>query len=580
MTYVVWGDRTFLWVVRPDRGAFLRLDIGRQELKDAVTALRGGLDQTPRSIADVLAFDTEEAFLLYDAIFAPAVPLLKGAGHVFVVPDGALQSLPVDVLVTKEPKRRVRKLEDYAEVPWLANKYAMTVLPSVSSLRALRHFAKASNASRPFVGFGDPLLDGDPGKGRGVDVAALFARGAVADVDSVRKLPRLPDTADELNTLAGSLKADDGSLFLRERATETAVRSQNLSRYRVLAFATHGLVTGELEGVAEPALVFTPPETGSESDDGLLTASEIATLKLDADWVILSACNTAAADGTPGAEGLSGLAKAFFYAGARALLVSHWSVVSDAAVRLTTTMFDEVRDDPDIGRAEALRRARLALMVDEDKPYYAHPMFWAPFVVVGEGGQQVTSLPRAVLDCDRLAGHPEDNTSVYGLGVPWDDLDPIRAIPACEVAVREFPDVQRLKFQHARALNKAGEFESATRIYQELAQQGYAQAQTNLGSKYRDGEGVQQDYVEAAKLYRLAADQGNVGAQYYLGDMYYYEGQGVSQDYGEAARWYRLAADLGEDNAQYSLGYMYEKGEGVSKNDVEAAKWYHLAASP
>ena len=106
----------------------------------------------------------------------------------------------------------------------------------------------------------------------------------------------------------------------------------DLSDYRVLAFATHGLVSGELSGLGEPALVFTPPETGTEADDGLLTASEIATLELDADWVILSACNTAAADGTPGAEGLSGMAKAFFYAGARALLVSHWAVNSEAAV--------------------------------------------------------------------------------------------------------------------------------------------------------------------------------------------------------------------------------------------------------
>ena len=120
---------------------------------------------------------------------------------------------------------------------------------------------------------------------------------------------------------------------------------------------------------------------------GLLTASEIVQLKLDADWVILSACNTAAADGTPGAEGLSGLAKAFFYAGARALLVSHWSVVSDAAVGLTTGMFTELAESPAIGRAEALRRAMLKLMADDAKPHYAHPMFWAPFVVVGEGGE-------------------------------------------------------------------------------------------------------------------------------------------------------------------------------------------------
>ena len=168
--------------------------------------------------------------------------------------------------------------------------------------------------------------------------------------------------------------------------TETRVRSMDLSEYSILAFATHGLVSGELKGLAEPALVLTPPDEGSEADDGLLTASEIATLDLNADWVILSACNTAAADGTPGAEGLSGMAKAFFYAGARALLVSHWSVNSEAAVAITTGMLGEMAGDPEIGRAEGLRRSMLAMMETEGKDHFAHPMFWAPFVVVGEGG--------------------------------------------------------------------------------------------------------------------------------------------------------------------------------------------------
>ena len=387
ITYVVWDDRTYLWVLRHDDAAFHHLDIGRQELEDAVTTVRAGLDQKGiDSLGDIRRFDVDEALALYQQIFAPAEPMLEGVHHVFVVPDGALQSLPLGVLITEQPKGRVRKFSAYRDVEWLAKKYAMTVLPSVSSLRALRRFAKATLASRPFVGFGDPKLKGDPGKGRGIDVAALFTRGVVADVDAVRNLARLPDTAGEIISLAMAQGADDTAIYLQERATETQVRSMDLSGYRILAFATHGLVAGDLKGVAEPALVLTPPDEGSAADDGLLTASEIATLNLDADWVILSACNTAAADGTPGAEGLSGLAKAFFYAGARALLVSHWSVASDAAVKLTTTMFDEMSNDPDIGRAEALRRARLKLMTDDEKPYFAHPMFWAPFVVVGEGG--------------------------------------------------------------------------------------------------------------------------------------------------------------------------------------------------
>ena len=117
----------------------------------------------------------------------------------------------------------------------------------------------------------------------------------------------------------------------------------------------------------------------------MLTASEVALLKLDADWVILSASNTASSDGEPGAEGLSGLARSFFYAGACSLLVSHWPVGTNSAVELTTGIFEEMKTNPEIGRAEALRRSRIRLINNQVHPEYAHPYFWAPFVVVGEG---------------------------------------------------------------------------------------------------------------------------------------------------------------------------------------------------
>ena len=144
-------------------------------------------------------------------------------------------------------------------------------------------------------------------------------------------------------------------------------------------------VGGELEGLSEPALVLTPPAQASEQDDGLLTASRVAQLQLDADWVVLSACNTAAGDGTPGAEGLSGLAKAFFYAGTRAVLVSHWPVFSKAAVKLTTTTFEALAKEPRLGRAGALQKAMLSMADSDTEPVLGHPMLWAPFVVVGEG---------------------------------------------------------------------------------------------------------------------------------------------------------------------------------------------------
>jgi CHAT domain-containing protein len=163
-----------------------------------------------------------------------------------------------------------------------------------------------------------------------------------------------------------------------------------LADYAVLHFATHGALTGQVEGSAEPGLILTPPGKGAsgmqslERDDGFLTASEIATLKLDADWVILSACNTAGPQGD-NSEALTGMARSFFYAGARTLLVSHWEVGSDAAVKLTTRAFGELAARRDIGRAEAMRVSMHELMA-KGTLLEAHPSMWAPFVVVGEGG--------------------------------------------------------------------------------------------------------------------------------------------------------------------------------------------------
>jgi CHAT domain-containing protein len=212
----------------------------------------------------------------------------------------------------------------------------------------------------------------------------------------------LPDTADELCAVAKALGAvghhESDTVWLGERATERNVkrlsREGKLAHYRIVHFATHGLMSGESEAIlktkAEPGLILTPPKDGAtpaelEEDDGLLTASEVAQLTLDADWVVLSACNTAAGE-TGDAEALSGLARAFFYAKARALLVSHWYVNSDAAVKLTTRTFAELQAAPKIGRAEALRRA-MAELITKEEPEYAHPAMWAPFVLVGEGGR-------------------------------------------------------------------------------------------------------------------------------------------------------------------------------------------------
>jgi CHAT domain-containing protein len=213
-----------------------------------------------------------------------------------------------------------------------------------------------------------------------------FFRGTDADLEVLRNgLPQLPETRQELETVAKKLGVPASEIHLGKDASETAVKHTKLDDYRIVYFATHGLVAGDIKTLAEPALALSLPSSASDEDDGLLTASEVAQLKLNSDWVVLSACNTAAGD-KPGAEALSGLARAFFYAGARALLVSHWPVGSAAATRLTTSIFDALKDDPSMGRSEALRRAMVAMIEDETYEWNAYPAFWAPFVVVGEGG--------------------------------------------------------------------------------------------------------------------------------------------------------------------------------------------------
>jgi CHAT domain-containing protein len=260
----------------------------------------------------------------------------------------------------------------------------LSVLPSVAALRDLRAAARPSAAPRSFIGFGDPLFTGTTADRRGLAVIATKCReGEPADPTEIRALPRLPETAQELSAIGRALGAGADAVVLGAATTESRVRQADLSQYRTIAFATHAVLPGELRCRSEPSLVLTPPATPTAADDGLLEASEVAQLRLDADWVVLSACNTAGPDGSLGGESLSGLARAFFYAGARALLVSHWAVASQPTVALTTGVFAAWARNPARGRSEALRQGQLALLGDAST---AHPFFWAPFTLVGDGG--------------------------------------------------------------------------------------------------------------------------------------------------------------------------------------------------
>ncbi|MGE0093762.1 MAG: CHAT domain-containing protein [Alphaproteobacteria bacterium] len=389
-------ERSFVWAV-PKSGApnFAAVPLSAKQVADQVAALRSALDPNVSRVSDLPAFDVGGAYRLYQAILGPVEAGWKDARNLVVVTNGALGYFPFGLFPTQTgmPAKANEIFAEYRKVPWLARTHTVTMVPSMSAFKALRTL-KPANRPRPFAGFGDPAF-----QVVGKTEASVQAPIVVADSTPVsgdyplllrsvstsgNLLPPLPDTREEILSIAKVLNADTSrDVFLGTDASLAKVKATPLSDYRVVEFATHGLTAGEL-GLAQPALAL----SGGE----FLTVNDILQLKLNADWVVLSACNTAAA-GEQGAEAISGLGSAFFYSGAKSLLVTNWPVQSASAAKLTTELFRLQADQPSITRAEALRQAMLQILdtgTETDAAgkmlfTYAHPLFWAPFSLVGDG---------------------------------------------------------------------------------------------------------------------------------------------------------------------------------------------------
>ncbi|MBI3444584.1 MAG: CHAT domain-containing protein [Magnetospirillum sp.] len=403
-------DRVYAWAVPASGDSKVAVaPIGRVKLEAIVKSLRQALDLSVNGIDEIPEFDLKAAWGLYAGLLLPTESAWNQAALVFTVPHGPLGQLPLAILPTAEPKpmgpapKGAPLFARYREVPWLARKVAIAQLPSVGALTTLRALPERHAPRRTFIAFGDPLFSKEQAEevassGGGVTSRGVKRRSAPRSSPDfsaeLAQLPRLPDTAEEVKSIAEVLHADpEQDIFLQARASEAQVRKLDLSKWRIVMFATHGLIPGDLVGLDQPALALSAPEVSHDGSSGLLTMERIMGLKLDADWVVLSACNTAAGDGA-GAEAVSGLGRAFFYAGTRALLVSNWPVETVSARMLTTDLFRRQAADPTLARAQAMRQAMLGL-VDGPGPQdgagkeafsYAHPTFWAPFSLVGDGG--------------------------------------------------------------------------------------------------------------------------------------------------------------------------------------------------
>lgn len=400
----------FAWGVLPDtvsaRGKTMTMSAAIAVLRASAET---GLDM-PRGLTIALKpdalkpFDRGLAFAIYSALFesAPDVKAALSDPKIktwVLAPQGEFLSLPFNALVTQAPAGSDGDAAALRATAWLGWERTLQIVPSVSSLKLKRlgPAQAAANAGAAFLGFGDPdfARTGESraacpapsglDRARSPDAARSYFRGVNAHVAALRGLARLPGTCREVRALGTALNAPAGNIVLGLAATEPGVRKHpNLSTARVIAFATHGLVAGDLKGLAQPALALTPPANDNainEADDGLLTTVDVASLDLNADWVLLSACNTAAKDGNA-PDGLTGLARAFFFAGARALLVSHWPVDDAAGAQLTTETIKAMTGDPKLSRAEAFRAAMKTVATKGADPRLAHPGFWAPYFLV------------------------------------------------------------------------------------------------------------------------------------------------------------------------------------------------------
>ena len=384
-------EETHVWVLTRKASHYHRATIGAGRLAHMVGRLRASLD--PRRHAhgdDIKPYPLEVSAKLYRQLFAPAHAVLDGVSHVFYLPDGALRNLPLSVLVVDlarappgatsrpvasrratsgkpaaKPKSRFAR---YREVVWFIDKYSYSRIPSLNALRALRLNPATSRATKGFIGIGDPAL-ADPSKLRGMRPAS--------------------ETATGLRAMARSFGAGQDVLFLGPWAKESTVKALALNQFRTVAFATPGVMAGEISGVAEPALVLSTPAIASATEDGLLTSSEIAPLDLDADLVVLGAAGAGVPDGAAGADWLSGLAQAFIHAGARSLMVAHWPVEPKAAAAFTAGMFARRADDGPRGLARLLQHSALEILSDETRPArFAHPKYWGAFTIVGDGARK------------------------------------------------------------------------------------------------------------------------------------------------------------------------------------------------
>ncbi len=397
LAYKVNPGKTYLWIIeKGKKPSAIEIAVSREDLIRKVGEFRSGLENPDR----LDAYDPGKGQALGRLLLGEALRRINPDKNIIITPDGILNMLPFEALTAGRAKNAIR---------YLGEKYKISYYPSASVMATMRRYRESPTLSLPLFALGDPVYEDSDvryshRKTGSIVVASagqtpgLNLRGAL--VRSGFALNRLPETRDEVIKIGAlfGYKAGNPNIKLDMDASKSELLKSDLGNYRFFHFATHGLLSGDIPYILEPALVLSQPGNRNP-EDGFLRMSEVLKFKLHADAVVLSACKTALGKEIAG-EGIVGLSRAFMLAGSKSVIVSLWSVESNSTAVLMKSFYSHLK--PGTSKEEALRLAKEELknqtlassdlsrgvtIAGRDRKIQtgtSHPFFWAPFILIGE----------------------------------------------------------------------------------------------------------------------------------------------------------------------------------------------------
>ena len=381
LDYYFDNENVYVFIITKDNFYIKKNAFSYQDQLNFQKSIRESL--TVNSSGRLNKFNIEKSFQLYLSVFKFVEENLTNKKKIFVVPDGLLQNIPLNILAYENKNNCF----DCSEIKWLMLRYDFSYLPSVNFINFKNKNNQISkNSTKKYLGIGDPSLEKLSINNNNFSItqlAQILNRGSssfVANTNEIRKIyTKVEGSSEEILTVSQHFNKSDISILLDVNATETKLKNLDLRKFQIIHFATHGETSGAVKGYNEPFLVLTPPEKGTEEDDGLLTMTEIMQLENNANIVILSACNTASGN-QKNSEGFSGLARAFLFSGSKSVMVSNWYVETFSAKELIINFMSELiknRNDT----VSSLKNTMLKFI--KSNPDKSHPFYWAPFVIVG-----------------------------------------------------------------------------------------------------------------------------------------------------------------------------------------------------